>query len=101
MIKVMKDAQTIPQISLKKQTKDTGSSSESILIPKLLNSSPEKLQNFQTVKEASPEKRQPFFENLRGKPIIKIATVVLVILLIFILSVLIPGLSVYKRAKQT
>ena len=97
----MKDAQTIPQISPDKPTKATSSISESILIPKLLNSSPEKLQSFQKVSEDFSVKKQTLFVKLRGKPYLKILAVVLVVVLIFILSVLIPGMAVYKRAKQT
>ena len=60
----MPENPTIRQIIPDKTIKGASSSSESILIPKLLNSSPEKLQNFQTVKEKSSEKPNPFLKIL-------------------------------------
>jgi len=89
----------IPQIKPGLAQKEKDKVEESILIPKLLNNSSEINPIEVTEKAKSNVNKLSLLKKLVGKKYSKIVVAIFLLLIIFTLSILIPGLTIYKKTK--
>ncbi len=89
----------IPQIKPGLAQKGKDKVEESILIPKLLNNSSE-INPTEVTEKAKPNvNKLSLLKKLVGKKYSKIVVAIFLLIIIFTLSILIPGLTIYKKTK--